>query len=256
VGANSGMWLSVWWPWLLVWVGTAALVVAAAVILAVHWTRHGRQRAPGHGNYISFYLDDDSVMGVYLQQRYKPALRQEVEEKISSGKDGRVTGGLRGLNMTASRNINREVFRRYIEEAEPITVIGIILDVLEKADDIVYVDLRKGEIARNRALTKTLGDSQDSSPQHFARLSEVDTYLSVMGFFNKETDDEGTTVFLAPYGEPDVPDHGPRVRIECVTSGLRRTVPRRPFQARCLGKVQNWDRRSGELVIEPIAIFQ
>ncbi|MFC3453420.1 hypothetical protein [Amycolatopsis speibonae] len=41
-----------------------------------------------------------------------------------------------------------------------------------------------------------------------------------------------------------------------MTSDLRDTVPSGAFRARCLGKVEDWDPETGELVVHPVAIFK
>nr|WSW41906.1 substrate-binding and VWA domain-containing protein [Streptomyces sp. NBC_01001] len=66
----------------------------------------------------------------------------------------------------------------------------------------------------------------------------------------------GSTVFLAPYGDPADPSRGPRVRITCATEGLRNQVPRGTFLARCLGKVQEWNPEEGVLEVQAMAIFR
>jgi hypothetical protein len=46
------------------------------------------------------------------------------------------------------------------------------------------------------------------------------------------------------------------LRVRCVNTGLRDDVPDGQFFARCLGTVQDWDRISGQLVVNPLAIFR
>ncbi len=106
-------WWGVWWLWLLIW---GITVVSLLAVVA------------------------------------KVALRQEVQERITSSREGEVSAALALLKARGKQGVNREVFRSYIEEAEPITVIGIGIDVLDRADDIVDVDLLKQEVTANRAL--------------------------------------------------------------------------------------------------------
>ncbi|GAA3450208.1 hypothetical protein [Dactylosporangium matsuzakiense] len=48
-----------------------------------------------------------------------------------------------------------------------------------------------------------------------------------------------------------------RVRVDCgPASGLRGGIPDGPFPARCLGRVQGWDRAGHELVIDAFAILR
>ncbi len=65
-----------------------------------------------------------------------------------------------------------------------------------------------------------------------------------------------STTFLAPYGEPHHAGPPPMISLRCANSGLRSEVPEGRFWARCLGTVQGWDRITGHLVIDPIAIFK
>jgi len=169
---------------LLVWGITAVSLVAAVATAVVHWRRH---RAPAatrlHG--ISFYLDDESVMDLYRQHggKYKAALRQEVQERISSNREAALSADLAPVQAGAKRGVNTEVFRSYIENAEPITVIGIVIDVLDREDDIVNVDLRKQEVISNRALDKALDTDDDERPTTL-RLRDLDTFVSIRGLFH------------------------------------------------------------------------
>jgi hypothetical protein len=61
------------------------------------------------------------------------------------------------------------VVSRYIETAEPIAVIGVLLTVSRRPT----------------------------------------------GVFRAAQENGATTVFLAPYGDPDDPAEGPQVRLEC-----------------------------------------
>lgn len=153
------------------------------------------------------------------------------------------------------------MFEKYIQKAEPITVIGMIIDVLDKRDGIVYVNLVRQELVQNRALVNALGwaDGPESTRLRTARLRGIDAYVSMKGLFRRvRSDDDGRTVFIAPYGEPPDPMQGPRVRFRCRNSGFRDAdeVPEGTFQAQCLGRVEDWDPASGELIVHPIAIFK
>ena len=250
----DGSWWGVWWPWLLVWGITAVSLVAAVATAVVHWRRH---RAPAatrlHG--ISFYLDDESVMDLYRQHggKYKAALRQEVQERISSNREAELSADLAPVQASAKRGVNTEVFRSYIENAEPITVIVIVIDVLDREDDIVNVDLRKQEVISNRALDKALDTDDDERPTAL-RLRDLDTFVSIRGLFHQTDRTPTVTTFEAPYGDPTDPA---QVHLTCTASGLRGTaVPARSFPARCLGRVEDWDPDTHRLIVHPIAIFR
>lgn len=250
-------WWGVWWPWLLVWGITAGLLVVAVVIAVRHW-RSDRARASTRLHDISFYLDDEFVMDLYRQYggKYRAALRQEVQERITNNREFDGTVALAQLKARGKQGVNREVFRSYIEEDEPITVIGIVIDVLDRADDIVDVDLIKEEVTANRALDKALGT--DDKRLTGVVLRGLKTFVSIFGEFR--VTDGGTsavTTFEAPYGDSAGPTDGPHVHLTCTTSGLRRTdVPTGTFPARCLGRVESWDPDTRRLNVLPIAIFR
>ena len=83
-------------------------------------------------------------------------------------------------------------------------------------------------------------------------------FVSVTGLFTARRTDSGDVELSARYGrgEPSA-----RVKITCEESEGRGEF-RNPayytgeFQARCLGKVRTWNRETGELALDPIAIFR
>lgn len=256
MGAGRDWW-AVWWPWMLLWGLTVAALATAVAVLLVHWRR--RDRAPvrhaSHG--VCLFLDDDAVMDLYLQGNYKPALRHEVEEKIISATDAKVSAALSGLGAAAGRSVDREIFRRYIEVAEPITVIGIITAVLEKADDIVYTDLATNTIEWGNGLDRALR-SRYGSGGDLVRLRDlevVDLFLSVRGRYQQVARTPDTITLAAWHGDPADPHTEPKISVTCHTARLRRPVPTGTFQARCLGRVQGWNPDSRQLMIDPIAMF-
>jgi hypothetical protein len=126
----------VWSPWLVAWIGTAVLFVVAVVLFVAWW--HGRGRITRQPPYLSFYLHEQSVMDLY-QYKYRGALEQHAVSMV-----GRRAGVHLGANVAPVRfggsvERNREDFRRYLEVAEPITVTGLLTEVLE--DDMFAVDL-------------------------------------------------------------------------------------------------------------------
>src|SRR5688500_2327565 len=116
------------------WAVTAAALIAASWFFILHWRNRDPGGQPARG--ISFYLHDESVMDIYLGGTYKTALRQEVEEEISSSNSANLNAELHGVGGTAGKTVDRRVFKKYIETAEPIAVIRIVIDVLENADDV------------------------------------------------------------------------------------------------------------------------
>ncbi|MCE6999931.1 hypothetical protein LZG04_34715 [Saccharothrix sp. S26] len=255
MAVDRTLWWSVWWPWVVVW-GVTALALAVAAGVAV-WAWRSRHRfapareVPG----LTIYLHEKSVMDLYQVGRYGDAMTKEVVDRVGVTKDGKIA--LKGLDLgvEGARTSGREVVKTYIEQYEPIAVVGVLLDALESASGVVHVDLRDLTVRRNTAVEKHL--EQHSGLTDVVRLRRVDSYVSVKGVFRVASDGDGTTVFLAPFGDPDDPESGPQVRVECYNGGLRDdVVPEGGFQARCLGKVQAWKADDRQLVIRPIAMFQ
>jgi hypothetical protein len=250
------LWRSVWWPWLLIWAATLVSLVIAIAIALTHWHIYRRAVTVRHHD-ISFYLDDKSVMDLYLQYggKYKAPLRQEVKEHISNNREIELNADLAPLRTRAKTGVNRDVIRSYIENAEPITVIGIIIDVLEQADDIVHVDLRKQEITFDRSLNKAR-NAHDDERITTIQLRGLDTFVSIRGQFRAAEITDAATTFEAPFGDPTNTPH-PHVICICMASGMRGApVPSSSFSARCLGRVEEWDANTGKLKVHPIALFR
>lgn len=243
-------WLAVWWPWLLVWCATVVLLAAAVAIVLT--SRRGSRSRPRHS--ITIYLDETSVMDLYRQYggKYKAALRHEVQERISSGRDLEASAELAPLRARASRGVNSEVFRTYIEKAEPITVVSIIIDVLERAADIVDVDLTRQEVGASDALDRAFAGHP---PAGGVRLRDVDAFVSVLGRFRAAGRTADATTFEAPFGDPADPATAAKVRIVCADAGLRTTVLP-AGRARCLGLAGDWDAGTRTLTVHPIAVFR
>ncbi len=246
-------WLAVWWPWLLVW-GTTIVLLALAVGIVLTYRRDFRS-GPRHN--ITIYLDESSVMDLYRQYggKYKAALRHEVQERISSGSELEASAELAPLRARASRGVNSEVFRTYIEKAEPITVVSIIVDVLERAADIVDVDLTRQEVEASDALDRALAGRP---PAGGVRLRDVDAFVSVLGRFRVTARTAEATTFEAPFGDPTDPTDpatAAKVRIVCTKGGLRSTVLP-AGRARCLGLAGDWDAETRTLTVHPIAVFR
>ncbi|MET9511813.1 hypothetical protein ABZX62_25680 [Streptomyces flavidovirens] len=259
MGVLTEAWWGVWWPWMLLWLLTAAGAVALIVLAALWLVRARRGRDQTLTYSICFYLHDRSIMDHYQMRGYAAALRKEVEQRTSDSADGTIRAKVFGLSAGAGRKDNSEIVSKYMEVAEPISVIGVIMDVLEEKNVIVHVDLPGETIRRNAALTRALADrppAASSSPQTTVRLRDIEDFVLIRGRFRKISESPESTVFLAPYGDPDDPSRGPRVRVTCATEGLRNEVPQGTFSARCLGKVQDWNAEDGVLEVQAMAIFR
>lgn len=243
---TSKLWWSVWWPWAIVW--AVAVIAIAVVISELLRDSRARKRAISRVPVVTYYLDDDSIMDLYRQWGYKGAQRREVEEKIRKSIGVKLGGSLSQGNFDA----DTEVLKKWIEEAEPITVIGTIMGVLAKADVVVNVDLRKPHVVPNKALTDSLA-GHGRRRARSVRLSGIEGYVSMTAQFYRAAESDGTTTFVARYGDRQP---FPQVRIPCKTPGVRTVATGKSFQGRCLGVVEEWNAEGQELVLRPIAIFQ
>ncbi|MGW1718994.1 hypothetical protein [Streptomyces sp. NPDC002156] len=262
MGVTEGQWWSQWWPWLAVWAVTA---VSCAVLLRYALVDSGRlrRRRRGVGRTdlgMCFYLHKQRVMDIYQAGGFSEALEQEVADKINVnggfGLWGR-TLGLLGIN--AHRDVAKERVIRFIRESTPIMVIRVLMDTMRKEDVVVDADLTTGRLLPNGTLTEALRDRTDSvGGIGTVPLSAVMTeFVSVTGLFSARRTESGDVVLRARYeGSPAA-----HVKITCDESEGRGEFRNEDyytgaFQARCLGKVRTWDRETGELTLDPIAIFR
>jgi hypothetical protein len=247
-----------WWPWLTVWAATA-MCLAALLRYGLQRVgpRRGR-RGPGrtvHG--MCFFLHEKRVMDLYQTGGFSAALEQEVADRIN------VTSGL-GLwsklglgGGGARRDVTKERFTAYVRQEQPITVIRLLMDTMRKEDVVVDADLTTGVLVPNRALAETLRDRGESEVTLTAVVTDTE-FVSVAGRFTARASDGGDIVLRARYGEGDPPAH---VKITCEAAGVREEFRGDEyvggeFQARCLGKVRTWNRTTGELTLDPVAIFR
>ncbi|MFE7553603.1 hypothetical protein [Streptomyces gardneri] len=251
MGVTSEAWWAVWWPWMLLWTGTGAGLATLLTVTLLRLARDRRTVTPDITDGICFYLHDKMVMDHYQMRSYTAALRKEVEQRTSDSKDGTVRAKMFGVGADGSRKENTEVVSRYLEVAEPISVIGLIMKVLEEKRVIVHVDLPSRSVTRSTALLRTTSDARDD-----VRLRDVEGFVLIRGRYRATGDAGPSTVLLAPYGDPADPSQGPRVRVTFATEGLRTLVPQGAFSARCLGKVQEWNAAEGVLEVQAMAIFR
>lgn len=253
--AVNDMWWTVFWPWALVWALTVAAVLGGLgilVALALRWRRtRGRTRHPTPG--ISVYMDKAEVIGLYLRDTYRPAMSREIEEQITSTTSAKLAAELYGLGAEAGREVNQQVATKYVDQANPVAVIRIVIDVLEEKGDIIYVDLLDGVVEPDRSLHKKLPSRRGVSLP-FTDLARPDAYISVWGSFDLlERTDDNRAVFAssAPGG-----DEAARVVFRCPIDQIStEDMLAGPFMARCLGRIRRWDPDSRKLSIRPIAVF-
>ncbi|MFE4632053.1 hypothetical protein ACFRJ1_01570 [Streptomyces sp. NPDC056773] len=254
MGVTSEAWWAVWWPWMLLWAATGTGLAALLAVALLGLVRARRAAAGDLTDGICFYLHDRTVMDHYQMRGYTAALRKEVEQRTSDSKDGTVRAKVFGVGADGGRRENTEIVSRYMEVAEPISVIGLIMKVLEEKRVIVHVDLPSRSVTRSPALLRTASTAARGE----VRLRDIEGFVLIRGRFRAtgEGPEGGSTVFLAPYGDPADPAAGPRVRVTCATEGLRNQVPQGTFSARCLGKVQEWNPDEGVLEVQAMAIFR
>jgi hypothetical protein len=244
-------------PWLLTGIPLlAAVLTVGAYRLAVR--RYERAPDPGHVG-ICFYLHEKHVMNLYLQGNYE-ALRQEVEETTRTETATSLGAKVGGIQGRAGRDAEKEKISRYIREVGPITVIGRIVEELERKENIVYVDLFERLLEPGRGLDRALRSAHRENAANAARLSELSSFVfvSVTGRFRITDKTDETIVLSAPYGDPaTAPADEPVLSVTCRSSQLLADVPSGPFSARCLGRIQGWDPDTRKLVIDPVlAIYR
>ncbi|MFD5322095.1 hypothetical protein [Streptomyces sp. NPDC127098] len=262
-GVLRASWWARWWPWLVLWLATfvASAGWLALTIRELVGSARRRRAAREHPLDTCFYLDDRQIMDHFQMRRYLPALTVEVERRREKGTETGVTLGLPGAEAGVGRLNGEEVVQRYLEEATPISVIGVIVGALERERAIVRADLPRGTARRDPALVRAVAAVQGPGPlPPRIALGDLDGFVLVRGRFSRSDDAQvgEATVFDAPYpsGEDDAAPAA-RVRVVCRTTGLRESeVPDGSFPAQCLGKVRDWHPESGVLVISALAIFQ
>ncbi|GAA1208542.1 hypothetical protein [Pseudonocardia alaniniphila] len=242
-------WLAVWWPWLLVWGATAALLASSVAIVLRYRTYY---RSPPRQD-ICIYLDARLVMDLYHRYggKYAAALSRQVEKRVSTSRRFAGSANLDPLMVDAERGVTSEVFERYVVNDSPISIISIVLGVLDNAHDIVDVDLISQEVEASDALDKAFNRQP---PTEHVRLQRIHTFLLIQGEFRVVDRTPEAVTLNAPFGEPDDPAQGPQVRIVCAAAGLR-TNELFSGTFRCLGRVGTWDAATKTLEVRPTAVF-
>lgn len=253
---NSDVWWQANWAWMLLWLATALSAVTLPIVL--YGARRRRlRRAPSTRLVFGrtpLYLDDRQIMDTYQMNEYAVPLRKEVEQHTTtSGAIKLVWRLFPFVNPEGNYEASRQVVTKYIDEAQAISVIGVIVDALERSNAIVHADLRHTTVRRNAALRKARAAAAGSGRTP-ARLSATSQWFVLLtGDFTKDeaASTATATVFTAPYA-PDA-----RVRISCLPNGFRSEAdPDTDLApALCLGKVRGWRPGAGVLDVRPLAIF-
>lgn len=252
MAVTDGLWWSVWWPWMTVWLVTAAgAVVVAVALVRQARARRRRMRRWQSAYSICLYLDEQSVMDLYEIGNYRSALEEAVELRTKVDTSVGVWSRLLAWLFRVKRDVSQETFRKFVRKDKPINVIGMLMDAFERADVIVHADLPAMTVVPNRVLADSLGGDA------VVPLSRIGEFVSVRGEFTRVTDapevPEGADGFVlrAAYG-----DRQPPVSMRVVASGnARRSIPTGTFTARCLGKMTGWREDTGEATLEALAVF-
>ncbi|MFG1603163.1 hypothetical protein [Actinoplanes sp. NPDC049265] len=250
--AVDELWWSVFWPYAIVWTVTAvafAGAVGVLVTLFLRRRRRGRTRHPTPG--ISVYLNRKRVMELYLRDSYQPAMSREFTKQISATTNANVAAELYGFQLGAGREVNEQVAEKFVQNAEPIAVIRVVMDVLEENGDILYIDLMDGAVEPDRSLAQRLTRNDRELP--FDRLRRHGSFVSVWGSF-REYARTGTAISFT--ASPPGGDQAVRVVFTCPLDEVSPDdVADGPFMARCLGRVQAWNEPDHTLLIRPVAVF-
>jgi hypothetical protein len=258
VAVTDGAWWSAWWEWMVWWLAALAGLATLAVFTVRGLMGRPRRHRVERSSLSPLYLDNDAVLDLYEFGNHAAALKKEVEERRSRSLG--LTARLPFMSwISGKQDSSSEVFVKYLQEAKPISVIGMLLSVFEREDAIVHVHLRSGTLTPNRALLRELtGHGEDQGPAGSVVLSEVGEFAMVDGRFEEVAEDGGDTrVMRAVYGDGERSAH---LRVVLRGNGLRtpdKRLPQGQFHARCLGKVTSWDPETRETILEhPIAVFR
>ncbi|MGW6425066.1 hypothetical protein ACWF82_20525 [Nocardia sp. NPDC055053] len=237
------------WFWVLILIG-GVLVAVAAGLYAYRIRRVPDYLFGDAGHEILMYLNEKVIMDL-LESNDTVALKQTVEQytRVSAEANGEIRHGPVTIVGRAGKSGDKKVTFDF--EKKPITAIREVVQRLENADAIVYVDLHRGDALAHRTLLDAGAEG--------ARLSGSRMFLSIGGQFQEYDEDGSDRTFLrlrAPY-----PAGGDaHVRVKITRSWLRapEELPegKGSFPARVLGKVEAWDENNGVLKIWALAIFR
>ncbi|WP_171110929.1 MULTISPECIES: hypothetical protein [Streptomyces] len=250
MGVIDGQWWGLWWPWLLVWAATAANF---AIVLGYGWRRLRSRRKPG-GTHLDmcFYLHKQRVMDIYEVGGFAQSLSQEVAHRLQVQNNYGLWGRLFFWMGKAERGVTREQVTTYLREANPMNVIGVVMDAMRKEDRVVDADLIEGDLVLNRESADRLSRRYPDGEIPLSALGLA--YVSVTGGFTAKREENGVRL-SAPYGT------GAHVEIMCFEAQGRGDFHEDhyytgKFTARCLGKVLAWDEGQKKLTLDPVAIFR
>ncbi|MEV6631693.1 hypothetical protein AB0M54_13180 [Actinoplanes sp. NPDC051470] len=166
--------------------------------------------------------------------------------------NAKLAADLYGFVAEAERGVNQQVATKYVDNADPVAVIKIVMDVLEDKGDVIYVDLLDGVVEPDRTLRERVS-SRGGGSLPFAELARPGAYVSVWGSFDLFERTGEHVLFAA---SPPGGDKAARVVFRCPIGEIStEDMLAGPFMARCLGRVRSWDSTDRELSIRPVAVF-
>ncbi len=258
MGVIDSQWWGLWWPWVVVWGVTAACF---GVVVQYGLARLGRLRRRRGGDAgtmrygMCFFLHRRDIMNLYRFGGFSAATEQEVAERINVTTSHKLLPKLGIGQGEAGREATKERVTEYVRVSEPITVIRLLMDTMRKEDVIVAVDLTTGLLTPNEAFTEDLQRRGDSRHAPVSAAADVSAFVLVTGRFRAEKLENGDIVLRARYGHGRTPA---RVRIICKADGIEGETEHLTgeFRARCLAGAPSWNEETGELTLDPLAVFR
>lgn len=223
---------------------------SAGTTLVRSWLAN-RERGPvGDVPSAPLFLGKAEIITMYVASG--GVLRQEIERTFLRTADAKLSGELANLQASVGRSRSEEIISRYVDDAEPLTVIRAVREALENAHAIVRVHLTDREVTQNRALARA---ARGTEARGKIQLTALDTeYVLLRGKFRRVRAPASKVGFTAPYGTSMVSD-GPRVQFQCREDDMLLEIPTTPFKARCLCHVDEWNSTEQTLSVRPIAFY-
>jgi hypothetical protein len=231
-----------WSDWTTVWLVVAVVGAAVGAAALVLYRRERGRAVPSLGRATCHYLDRDLVMNLYRQG--SPGLRREIEQTVQRERRLDVGAGAGGLRVGAGRDRMEQLVVKFVDEAEPITVIQLIIESLNRNGRLIHVD-----VANRTAELNEVAGQGDRRAVRLSELPGLEHYCMFTGRFRRELGGDEIRL-TADFGAASL-------SVRCRDSEEIIPVPAdEPFNASCLGRVQRWSERSGSLVVDPVlAVF-
>lgn len=257
MGVVDSQWWSQWWPWMAVWLGTAAclgVLLQYALARWRPWSGWGGDQPPVISG-MCIYVNETWVKDIADMHGIPNTGEMAVAAKVAT---------VRGLGMfarfgtaggKAQHDETKERVVEYLEQNTPMKALSLIMDKLRARDWVVDADLATGRLDPNGTLARTLSAAADRST---ASLTAVRSdFVLVTGLFTARRADGGGMVLRARYGPGEPAAH---VKITCKENWVREEFrvedyAEGEFPATCLGRVRVWNPTTAELTLDPVSVF-